>query len=108
MRTAEERRILTLPFAPRPCPDEIMSSWLSRIGCRYDCDPWALLNLLPMGSGRGEDASVCDSIDWGMPLHHQRRVAQAALVKAAVVARCDAAKAAPSCVAILVRVAGMP
>lgn len=96
MMTAEKGRILTLPFAPRPCPDEIMSSWLSRIGCRYDCDPWTLLNLLPMGTGQGEDGSACDTIDWGMPRHHQRRVAQAALVKAAVVASCDAAQRLPA------------
>lgn len=52
-----------LPFAPRPCPGEILSSWLSRVACRYDISAETLIaSLLFPHERMWRNAPV----DWGL------------------------------------------
>jgi len=80
-----------LPFAPRPYPDEIMSSWLSRVSCRYDLTPGTLLDRLdPRDVWSGTR-----KIDWKMPEHYKICLAAAARLDEHDVAQLDAASTHP-------------
>lgn len=43
---SSERIQPVLPVAPRPYPDELFSSWVSRVACRYGCTALDLLTCL--------------------------------------------------------------
>lgn len=49
-----------LPLAPRPMKDELLSSWLSRVACRYDLDGGTLRGLL---ATPGDDAEVMPTMN---------------------------------------------
>ncbi len=62
-----------LPFAPRPCRGEIISSWLSRIGCRYELEPAKLLFRLDPTHGIDSPRGI----DWNMPAQYKACIAEA-------------------------------
>jgi hypothetical protein len=71
-----------------------MSSWLSRVACRYDCEPEPLFTLL-LSSKQEAEWSDGAAIDWGMSLPHQLCIAEATHLHSTVVASCDAAQRFP-------------
>ena len=77
-----------LPFAPRPCRGEIMSSWLSRVGCRYGLEPANLLARLDPNP----DMSSSRELDWNMSDRHQSCLADATRLERARVAELDPAR----------------
>ncbi|MGO9768435.1 MAG: TniQ family protein [Roseiarcus sp.] len=54
-----------LPVAPRPYRDELLSSWLGRVACRYGLDAASLLGAL---AADGEGAALSIPIDDAAPL----------------------------------------
>lgn len=78
-----------LPFAPRPCPGETFSSWLSRVACRYGFKAQELFTeLLPDGRP-GPSSEVRD-----------RQIDRAQATCIADAARCDKASVAALDVAL--------
>ncbi|ALJ39354.1 MULTISPECIES: TniQ family protein [Azospirillum] len=53
-----------LPLAPRPMEDELLSSWLSRVACRYDLDGGALRGLLTTPGGDAEGMASLHGLDY--------------------------------------------
>lgn len=76
-----------LPFVPRPCRDEIMSSWLSRIGCRYELEPDILLFRLDPAQGMGAPRGI----DWNISNQYKAYLAEAARLELSDVDKLDAA-----------------
>lgn len=80
-----------LPFVPRPFPDEILSSWLSRVGCHYDLGPTEILHRLDPH----HSIESPREIDWRMSEGHVHCLAGAARISATEVFRHDAATVHP-------------
>jgi hypothetical protein len=80
-----------LPFAPRACCGEILSSWLSRVGCRYDLGPAQILGCLDPKP----EISASSEIDWRMSRQEKGCLATAARTDIAAVAELDAASTHP-------------
>ncbi|WFU07365.1 TniQ family protein (plasmid) [Rhizobium sp. CB3171] len=59
-----------LPVAPRPYRDELLSSWLARVACRYGLTHQALVGWL---ADDGESLSPIQSIDDRLPTPEQVR-----------------------------------
>ncbi|MCE6078365.1 TniQ family protein [Agrobacterium vitis] len=53
------RQIPLLPIAPRPYPDELISSWQARVACRYGCTPGEIEHWL----GHEDRPSASGSIE---------------------------------------------
>ncbi|WP_459464760.1 TniQ family protein [Rhizobium sp. No.120] len=53
------RQIPLLPIAPRPYPDELISSWQGRVACRYGCTPADIEHWL----GHGDRPPVFGSFE---------------------------------------------
>lgn len=81
-----------LPLAPRPCPRETMSSWLSRIGCRYGLRPSEVLDSVVLTRSTRHPAP---STDWRVPSEHIAAMAEGARLPVAAVAALDAAVTFP-------------
>jgi hypothetical protein len=54
-----------LPVAPRPYRDELLSSWLGRVACRYGLDAESLVDALSIADGEGDAHKI--SIDDAAP-----------------------------------------
>ena len=54
-----------LPVAPRPYRDELLSSWLGRVACRYGLDAESLVDALGVADGEGDAHKI--SIDDAAP-----------------------------------------
>ncbi|RTR10041.1 hypothetical protein EJ903_26405 [Azospirillum griseum] len=66
-----------LPLAPRPMEDELLSSWLSRVACRYDLDGGALRGLLTTPGDDAETMTTLHGLDY-QPAHEEIAVLAAA------------------------------
>jgi hypothetical protein len=53
-----------LPVAPRPYRDELLSSWLGRIGCRYDLSATQVLDLACTDPGAQAALAIDQVLDW--------------------------------------------
>jgi hypothetical protein len=49
-----------LPVAPRPCRDELLSSWLGRVACRYGLDAASLVGALTDDEGGAPGVFIND------------------------------------------------
>lgn len=49
-----------LPVAPRPCRDELLSSWLGRVACRYGLDASGLVGVLTDDDGGAPGVFIDD------------------------------------------------
>ena len=54
-----------LPVAPRPYRDELLSSWLGQVACRYGLDAESLVDALGVADGEGDAHKI--SIDDAAP-----------------------------------------
>lgn len=59
-----------LPLAPRPMEDELLSSWLSRVACRYDLDGGALRGILTTPGDDAEAMPTMNGLDY-RPAHEE-------------------------------------
>ncbi|MGA1859859.1 TniQ family protein [Azospirillum sp. 11R-A] len=59
-----------LPLAPRPMEDELLSSWLSRVACRYDLDGGALRGILTTPGDDAEALPTMNGLDY-RPAHEE-------------------------------------
>lgn len=59
-----------LPLAPRPMEDELLSSWLSRVACRYDLDGGALRDILTTPGDDAEAMPTMNGLDY-RPAHKE-------------------------------------
>lgn len=83
-----------LPVAPRPCRDELLSSWLGRVACRYGLDAAGLVDALAAG---GEGETRDHPIDDVAPLREEiASWAQACGVDPERLSRLTLARGAPS------------